>query len=81
MTQQDLEALRTANPSREERVDANGITIDMDAPVEERAQQLLEQIKNPYAFRCGDVAVNVEFDSEGKTLREAMVSYLGAQKR
>jgi len=53
----------------------------MDAPVAVRAQQFVEQIKNPYAFMSGDVAVNIEFAPEGKTLRDAMVSYLRAQKR
>ena len=81
MTPQDLEALRTANPTREERVDANGITIDMDTPVEERAQQLLKQIKNPYAFMSGEVAVNIEFTPKGKTLRKAMISYFTAIKK
>jgi len=53
----------------------------MDASVTVRAQQLLEQIKNPYAFMSGDVAVNIEFIPEGKPLREAMISYLSAQKK
>ena len=62
-------------------MDIRGVTIDMDAPVTVRAQQFLEQIKNPYAFMSGDVAVNIEFSPEGKTLREAMVSYLTAQRK
>ena len=51
---QELEALRTAAPSKEDRVDIRGISIDMDAPVAVRAQHFLEQVKNPYAFKCGD---------------------------
>ena len=62
-------------------MDIRSVTIDMDAPAAIRAQQLLEQIKNPYAFMSGDVAVNIEFSPDGKTLREAMVSYLSAQKK
>ena len=81
MTPQDLQALRAADPPREERVDIRSVTIDMEAPVAVRAQQILEQIKNPYAFMSGDVAVNIEFAPEGKTLREAMISYLTAQKK
>jgi len=73
--------LRTAAPQKEERVDIRSLTIDMDAPVAIRAQQFLEQIKNPYAFMSGEVAVNIEFMTEGKPLREAMVSYLSAQKK
>lgn len=80
MTQQDLEALRNANPPREERVDIRSVTIDMDAPAEARAQQLLEQIKNPYACMYGELAVNIGFKPGGKTLRDAVKSYLTAQK-
>jgi len=81
MTKSDLQMLRSADPPTEDRIDICGITIDMDAPVAVRAQRFLEQIKNPYAFRCGDVAVNIEFASEGKTLREAMVSFLSSQRK
>ena len=81
MTPQELQALRTADPPREERIDARNVIIDMNTPVDVRIQQFLEQIKNPYAFMSGDVAVNIEFTPTGKTLREAMVSYLTAQKR
>ena len=73
--------MRTADPPREERIDIRSVSIDMDAPVAVRAQQFLEQIKNPYAFMSGDVAVNIEFTPTGKTLREAVVSYLTTQKR
>ena len=81
MTPEELQALRTADPPREERVDIRSVSIDMDAPVAVRAQQLLEQIKNPYAFMSGDVAVNIEFSPTGKTLREAMISYFTAMKK
>jgi len=81
VTPQDLQALRAANPPREERVDVGSVIIDMNAPIDVRAQQFLAQIKNPYAFMSGDVAVNIEFAPEGRTLREAMISYLKAQKK
>jgi len=80
MTPQELHALRTADPPKIERVDINRVTIDMNAPVSVRARQFLEQVKSPYAFRCGDIAVNIEFTPEGKPLREAVKSYLIAQK-
>ena len=81
MTSQDLQAIQKANPPKEDRVDASSVSIDMDSPVAVRAQQYLAQIKNPYAFRCGDIGVNIEFTPDGKTLREAMVSYLTAQSQ
>ena len=78
---QELKALEDTDPPREERVDIKKVSVDMDAPVATRVQQLLEQVKNPYAFMCGDVAVNIEFMPEGKPLRKAMISYFSAQRK
>ncbi|WP_434800332.1 DUF6870 family protein [Acetoanaerobium noterae] len=57
------------------------IKIDMIPCVYKRAEQFLAKIKNPYAFRCGEIAVNVVFSSEGKLLKESVTSYLRNQKR
>lgn len=81
MTLQELQALEADDPPKEERVDIRNVSVDMDAPVATRIQQLLKQVRNPYAFKCGDVAVNIEFMPDGKPLSEAMVSYLSAQKK
>ena len=77
-----MKALRDAsqNLCLEDRVDIRGVSIDMDASAPIRAEQFLAQIKNPYAFRCGDVAVNLEFSSDGKTLEQAITSYLLSKK-
>ena len=78
MTASQLRELQNIVPSREQRVDINTIRLDMDAPAAVRAEQYLRQIKNPYAFRCGNVAVNVRFSHGGKPLAQAMQSYLAA---
>ena len=62
-------------------MDICSVPIDMDAPVAIRAQQFLKRIKNPYAFMCGDLAVNIEFTPGGRRLHEAMVSFFAAQKK
>jgi hypothetical protein len=62
-------------------VNIEDIKIDMTPCVNKRARQFLAQIKNPYAFRCGEIAVNVVFSSEGKSLKESVTSYLSNQKR
>jgi len=61
-------------------VDIRGVKIDQDLPVEQRALRYIEQIKNPYLFRVGDIAVNVQFTPEGRPLKEAVVSYLTTLK-
>lgn len=76
-----LRTLKSVHPTYEERVDIDNIKIDMTSCVYKRAEQFLEQIKNPYAFRCGEVSVNVVFCPEGKLLKELVTSYLSSQKR
>lgn len=82
-TAEQLEQMRSiditkADPST--LVDLNGIHLDPTAPYEERMQQYFAQVKNPYAFRVGDVAVKVEFAQDGRTLRDAVTSYLTTLK-
>lgn len=51
-------------------VDLNSIHIDDTAPVPERVASFLEQIRNPYCFRIGDVAVKVKYKSDGPTFQQ-----------
>jgi hypothetical protein len=78
MTTAQLQQLQAAGSAFADRVDVSTVKLDMDAPAAVRAEQYLRQIKNPYAFRCGDVAVNVRFSRDGRTLEQAMQSYLTA---
>ena len=76
-----LRTLKSVHPTYDERVNIEDIKIDMTHCINKRAGQFLAQIKNPYAFRCGEIAVNVVFSPEGKLLKEAIASYLSGQKR
>jgi len=80
MTLQRLHELRDTPPAREDRVDIKTVHIDPDLPVAQRAGQYLEQVKNPYHFRVGDIAVNVQFTPGGKPIKEAVLSYLTSLK-
>jgi len=75
MTLEQLRLSQNADPSFEERVDIRNVEIDMSAPAAVRTAQYLAQIKNPYAFKCGDISVNIEFTPGGPTLEEAMTRY------
>jgi len=78
MTVAQLHKLRETIPTYADRINITGIKLDMNVPAAVRAEQYLQQVKNPYAFRCGDVAVNIRFCREGKTLDQAIQSYLTA---
>ena len=56
-------------------VDLNDVQMDTSLPVEEKVKSYIEQIKNPYKFRVGDVAVTIRFDnSSGRTFQEALTT-------
>ena len=42
----------------------------------ERIAAFVEQIKNPYRFRCGDFVVNACFSPRGRTLEECLQGIL-----
>ncbi len=59
--------------------DMSDVKIDTSLPIPERVAAFLEQIKNPYVFKVGDVAVKVSYKENGPTLQEnfeAMLSSL-----
>lgn len=54
--------------------------MDTELPAASRAEEFLRQVKNPYAFKCGEFTVDIRYTAGGKELEEALVSYLGAIK-
>lgn len=78
-SEMDFEAMRqvdvrTVDPAS--LVDIRGIVIDRTLPKEERIREFIMQIKNPYCFRVGKVAVSVGFQKGGPTFEQCMEHYL-----
>lgn len=83
MDAEQLEELRKVDITKVDKdtlVDIRSITIDADAPIETRVQQFLTQIKNPYAYRVGEIAVKLEFAADGKPLNDLLAQYLASLK-
>lgn len=57
-------------------VDIRDVKVDRSLPVEERIRSYVEQVKNPYCFRVGDVKVHVSFASNGRTLNDNFADML-----
>ena len=57
-------------------VDIRDVKVDRSLPVEDRIRSYVEQVKNPYCFRVGDVKVRVSFDSNGRTLNDHFTDML-----
>ncbi|MCL2772156.1 MAG: hypothetical protein FWD71_02300 [Oscillospiraceae bacterium] len=77
----DLDALRnvdirTVDPST--LVDIQDVKIDTSLPKEERMKQYIEQIRNPYCFKCGKTIVKVSYSDTDVTFTERWESYLSS---
>lgn len=80
-TQEQLEIFRQTDIhtiNRDELVDISTVHIDTNLPRQERLASYLAQIKNPYCFKCGQMAVKVSFAPDGPDLQERLVEYLKA---
>ncbi len=55
--------------------DLREIQIDESKKVPERVENFLEQVKNPYLFKVGDVFVKVNY-KDGKDLSDSLISLL-----
>lgn len=59
-------------------VDIRDVKVDRSLPVEDRIRSYVEQVKNPYCFRVGDVKVRVSFASNGRTLNDSFTDMLAS---
>jgi len=66
--------VRTVDPST--LVDISDVKIDTSLPKEERMKQYIEQIKNPYCFKCGKTIIKVTYSDTDVTFTERWESYL-----
>lgn len=57
-------------------VDLNSVVIDESKSVSERVESFLQQIRNPYCFRIGNVAVKVNYKSDGPTFQKSFEEML-----
>lgn len=51
-------------------VDLRDVKIDPALSQEERIRSFIEQVKNPYRFKVGDVVVNVSYSGGSATLND-----------
>lgn len=63
----------------EELADIRDVEVKTHLPQSERIKDYIEQIKNPYLFRCGDIVIQIEHINEGITLEDCLREY--ARKR
>ena len=62
-------------------VDIRNVSVDKTLPPEERMINYLEQIKNPYCFRCGDAVVSVLFSTSSTSIDSLLKNYFEGLKK
>lgn len=55
--------------------DIKDVVIDTAASKKERMLSFLEQINNPYLYKCGDVVVKVSFANTETTLEDRLLQH------
>lgn len=71
----DITAVR-----KEDLVDVSGLAFDNAVPREQRAEQVLRRVKNPYCFRMGDMGVKLEFPDIAPSLQDCLTKFLQRKK-
>ena len=66
---------------KESLVDIRTVKIDMNLPKEQRIENYLQQIKNPYLFKCGDVVVQSIFADTEITLNDRLKQYFRIESK
>ena len=61
-----------------ELVDIRDVVIDKSLPLEERVRSYVEQIKDPYCFKVGDVVVRVSYSDKDKSLTDSFTSMIAS---
>ena len=57
---------------KEQLTDLSSVVIDSEKSKKERILDYLRQVKNPYCFKVGDVAVRLVFDEGGRSFQQCM---------
>lgn len=55
--------------------DINTVSINSNASAKERVSDYIEQIHNPYCFKCDGTLVRVAFNPAGTNLESAIINY------
>lgn len=76
MTAEEMKNVNIRTVDRDALVDIHDVKIDRTLPKEERIRSFVEQIKNPYCFKCGEVVVKMAFSDTEATLEDRMEHYL-----
>ena len=74
-----LEEMKNINPETvnpDTLVDIATVEIDRSLPRAEQMKQFLEQIKNPYLYKCNGVVVKIAYATTESTIEDRLKQYI-----
>ena len=71
-----MEREHQVDKSMDSLTDIRNVKLDRNLGQAERVRSYLQQIKNPYCFKVGDVVVNVAYTEGGATLNDCFADML-----
>lgn len=74
-----LEEMKNINPKTvnpDTLVDIATVEIDRSLPRAEQMKQFLEQIKNPYLYKCNGVVVKIAYATTESTIEDRLEQYI-----
>ncbi len=74
-----LEEMKNINPETvnpDTLVDIATVEIDRSLPRAEQMKQFLEQIKNPYLYKCNGVVVKIAYATTESTIEDRLEQYI-----
>lgn len=74
-----LEEMKNINPETvnpDTLVDIATVEVDCSLPRAEQMKQFLEQIKNPYLYKCNGVVVKIAYATTESTIEDRLEQYI-----
>lgn len=71
-----MERKHQVDKSMDSLIDIRNVKLDRSLGQAERVRSYLQQIKNPYCFKVGDIVVNVAYTEGGATLNDCFADML-----
>ena len=74
----DMNALKEVDirtVERKDLIDLNSVIIDTERSVNERIEDFIQQIKNPYCYLDGKTVVKISFADTDRTIEDCFHAY------
>lgn len=77
----DMSQINLSDADKSRLIDISSVHVDTSLSAAERMKKYIEEIKNPYLFRSGNLIVRVRFTPDGADLSDVIKRHFISLKR